>query len=79
VDYDSCGGVVGVERVSLRPEMFAALADVAIKYDLDFNVLFALSLTVLRSLAPPRDVRNASSRHAPRISAPFSKGRMLAE
>jgi len=46
VDYDAAGGVVGVELVSLGPDMFAALADVARKHDLDLSALLARSFAV---------------------------------
>jgi hypothetical protein len=46
VDYDAAGGVVGIELVSLGPEMFAALLDVARKYDLDLSALLSHPLAV---------------------------------
>jgi hypothetical protein len=46
VDYDAVGGIVGIELVSLGPEMFTALLDVARKHDLDLSALLARPFAV---------------------------------
>jgi uncharacterized protein YuzE len=46
VDYDAAGAVVGIELVSLGPDMITALVDVARKHDLDLSALFARPFAV---------------------------------